>query len=167
MRDARVSGHATVVAEGATTDLDLSFTPSYGAPEQFSPDHGTTGPWTDEYALALVFVELVTGREALGSGSIRELAMRSCDPAVRPTPQGIGRPVDPLVERTLSKALSLRPDERFRHVGDFWSALKGAAPSPWADMSGTIPIPLRRPRAQSSWRRLWSPTSWGKPSERA
>ncbi|MBV9950257.1 MAG: serine/threonine protein kinase, partial [Myxococcales bacterium] len=38
-----------------------SFTPAYGAPEQFSRTHGSTGPWTDVFALALIVVEMVTG----------------------------------------------------------------------------------------------------------
>src|SRR5271154_6106418 len=33
-----------------------SFTMAYGAPEQFSRTHGSTGPWTDVFALALVLV---------------------------------------------------------------------------------------------------------------
>jgi serine/threonine protein kinase len=40
----------------------MSFTPQYAAPEQFNPVLGATGPWTDVFALALVFVEVVTGR---------------------------------------------------------------------------------------------------------
>ena len=37
------------------TQLDhRSFTPAYAAPEQFSPVYGTTGPWTDVFAMALI-----------------------------------------------------------------------------------------------------------------
>ncbi len=39
-----------------------SFTPQYGAPEQFSRSYGATGPWTDVFALALVAVEMLAGR---------------------------------------------------------------------------------------------------------
>ncbi|HEY6461096.1 MAG TPA: serine/threonine-protein kinase [Polyangiaceae bacterium] len=146
---------AAGAAPAADAEQDPSFTPAYGAPEQFLPDQGPTGPWTDEYALALVFVELVTGLEPLGSGGIGECSTRSCDPERRPTPATLGKPIDALVERTLGRALSLAPSERFGHVGEFWSALKSVAPSRWADASNTIPIPLRRPRSSRSWRRLF------------
>ena len=49
----KTSGHVT------------SFTPAYGAPEQFSRSHGATGPWTDVFALALIVGEALTGGEAL------------------------------------------------------------------------------------------------------
>ena len=47
------------------TIVEGAFTPSYGAPEQWSSEHGRQGPATDVFALALIVVELVTGSEAL------------------------------------------------------------------------------------------------------
>ncbi len=156
-------GVATVAHEVVSESDGRSFTPAYGAPEQFSDDHGTAGPWTDVFALGLVLVELVVGRDPLGSGSIREMMLRSCDPAVRPTPRALGVSVHDGVERVLARALAVRPEDRFANVGELWAALKQAAPSPWADHSGTIPIPLVRPRA---WRAPWSrgPKADGVPS---
>ena len=104
-----------------------SFTPAYGAPEQFSTAYGTTGPWTDVFALALVFVELVAGREALGGGTIEVLAIQSCDAARRPTPRALGADVSDDVERVLARALAVRPGERYPNAGDFWFALGHAA----------------------------------------
>lgn len=150
---------STACATAEVSEEDPSFTPAYGAPEQFLPSYGPPGPWTDEYALALVFVELVTGLEPLGSGGIGECSTRSCDPERRPTPANLGRPIDRVVERTLGRALSLLPAERFGHVGEFWSALKSVAPSRWADASNTIPFPLRRPRSSRSWRRIFGAAS--------
>ncbi|MEO6575910.1 MAG: serine/threonine-protein kinase, partial [Polyangiaceae bacterium] len=42
-----------------------AFTPRYGAPEQFDRRFGATGPWTDVFALALIVVEVVSGKSAL------------------------------------------------------------------------------------------------------
>ena len=145
-------GVAAVAHEVVHEGNGRSFTPAYGAPEQFSDDHGVAGPWTDVFALGLVFVELVAGRDPLGSGSIHEMMLCSCNPAVRPTPRGLGVSVHDGVERVLARALAVRPEDRFANVGELWAALKQAAPSPWADLSGTIPIPLVRPRA---WRLPW------------
>jgi serine/threonine protein kinase len=146
-------GVAAMAHEAACAGQDTfhSFTPAYGAPEQFSPERGATGPWTDVYAMALVFVELVTGREALGSGSVARLMIRSCDAALRPTPRALGVAVSDPVERVLARALALRPSDRFPTMGEFWRALKRAAPPGWVDFSGTIPIPLRRRRWRFPW----------------
>ena len=48
-----------------TSGQITSFTPAYGAPEQFSRTHGATGPWTDVFALALIIAEMITGKEPL------------------------------------------------------------------------------------------------------
>jgi serine/threonine protein kinase len=104
-----------------------SFTPAYGAPEQFSTAYGTTGAWTDVFALALVFVELVVGREALGGGTIEVLAIQSCDALRRPTPRALGADVSDDVERVLARALAARPGDRYPNAGDFWFALGHAA----------------------------------------
>jgi serine/threonine protein kinase len=67
-----------------------SFTPSYGAPEQFSRSQGATGPWTDVYALALVMPELLIGRPPLEGDDFIQLGMATADPSRRPTPAAFG-----------------------------------------------------------------------------
>jgi drug/metabolite transporter (DMT)-like permease len=55
-----MADHAAAAAALAHTGTEItSFTPQYGAPEQFSRTHGATGPWTDVFALALVVAEVV------------------------------------------------------------------------------------------------------------
>jgi serine/threonine protein kinase len=139
------------LAHESAAGREQSFTPAYGAPEQFAPDHGTTGPWTDVFALALVLVELVSGREPLGVGSVAQMMARSCDPLVRPTPRTMGISMSDAVERVFARALAVRPEDRFPTAGELWSTLKREAPSPWTDLSGSIPIPLLRRRWPASW----------------
>jgi serine/threonine protein kinase len=137
------------------SDGDQSFTPAYGAPEQFSSEYGRTGPWTDVYALALVFVELVSGRQPLRGETISDLGQRSCDPGERPTPRTLGVPVGDELEGVLARALAIQPSERFDSAGDFWRALKRAAAlpaTPARERSGSLPIPLVRPRRASAKR---------------
>ena len=62
-----------------------SFTPGYGAPEQFSRSLGANGPWTDVYALGLVFTELLAGRPALEGEDFVQLGVAAIDPGRRPT----------------------------------------------------------------------------------
>jgi eukaryotic-like serine/threonine-protein kinase len=114
---------------GGTT----TFTPAYGAPEQFAPLFGPTGPWTDVFALALLVVELVTGKSALSGASIQELGTQSTNVAARPTPRALGIPVPEAVESVLATALAVEPIDRFLSAGEFWSALVEAVTAPSND----------------------------------
>ena len=75
-----------------------SFTPQYGAPEQFSRSYGATGPWTDVFALALVAIEMLRGKPALEGDDLIQLAYAASNPAARPTPRGLGLSVPDEVE---------------------------------------------------------------------
>jgi serine/threonine protein kinase len=132
--------------------FERPFTPAYGAPEQFSAVHGEAGPWTDVYALALVFVELVAGREALWGDSVEELGARSCDPDARPTPRTLRVRLRDEVEAVLGRALAVPPSDRFANVGEFWAALREADAGSTAET--TLPILLVRPRRAATRRRL-------------
>ncbi len=101
-----------------------AFTPTYGAPEQFSRAIGATGPWTDVYAMALILVELLRGGErGLVGESFFELGVRSTDAQNRPTPASFGLDVGAAAEAVFAKALAVDPAQRFRTMGDMWRAL--------------------------------------------
>jgi formylglycine-generating enzyme required for sulfatase activity/serine/threonine protein kinase len=104
-----------------------AFTPQYGAPEQFHRRYGATGPWTDVFAFALLFVEIVSGKVALDGGDTTQLYILSTDPVQRPTLRAAGVVVGDALERVLSKALAVEPRERYLEVGAFWEALREAA----------------------------------------
>jgi eukaryotic-like serine/threonine-protein kinase len=103
-----------------------SFTIAYGAPEQFSRTHGSTGPWTDVFALALVLVEMMTGRDPLEGDDFVQLAVTAANPARRPTPRTFGLVVGDAIESVFTKALAVKPSDRFQTAGDFWNALRQA-----------------------------------------
>ncbi len=110
-------------ALAATRQAPTAFTPRYGAPEQFNKQRGATGPWTDVFALALVFVELVSGRKALEGDDPTELYIMAADPTMRPTARSRGANVPDPIERVLEKALSVEPKHRYSDCGAFWDAL--------------------------------------------
>ena len=119
-----------------------AFTPHYGAPEQFSRRHGATGPWTDVYALALIAVELLAGREALQGNDLVELSTASCNDRTRPTPRTLGVSVPRAVEDVFRKALAVRPDQRFARARDFWAAFENALEGTPAGKSDSVrPVP--------------------------
>jgi formylglycine-generating enzyme required for sulfatase activity/serine/threonine protein kinase len=109
-----------------TQGVVSSFTPAYGAPEQFSRTHGATGPWTDVFALALIFTELMTHEPPLRGDDLTQLAFCSMDPKRRPTPRAYGFEISDALEAALRRALAVAPDERFRSTGEFWDALRSA-----------------------------------------
>ena len=109
-----------------------AFTPQYGAPEQFDPPLGATGPWTDVYAFALMFVEVLTGKPALQGSDSMQLYVLTTDRADRPTPRARGLVVSNGVEEALTRALQVDPRARTRTLGELWSALVSATTAPVA-----------------------------------
>jgi len=103
-----------------------SFTPAYGAPEQWVPKRfGQTGPWTDVWGLALTIVEVMAGRTII-DGDHAGMMGTTLDPQRRPTPRNEGLEVPDAVERVFAKALALDPRERHADAGAFWSELTQA-----------------------------------------
>jgi eukaryotic-like serine/threonine-protein kinase len=120
-----VNDLAELSAKHAKTGKGItSFTPWYGAPEQFSRKYGATGPWTDVYALALVMVEMMTLSAPLVGTEVPELAMETTDPNQRPTPRTKGVQISDALENVFLKALAVRPEYRYQSAGEFWNDLR-------------------------------------------
>jgi formylglycine-generating enzyme required for sulfatase activity len=115
-----------------------SFTPLYGAPEQFNRGYGATGPWTDVYALALMLGEVLSGRLALDGDDLMQLAFASCNTDKRPTPQTLGVAVPAAVEAVFLRALAVRTSDRYQNAGEFWAALT----SGMRESSANVPLPV-------------------------
>jgi eukaryotic-like serine/threonine-protein kinase len=136
VQDAQRLGGSFAQTQGVVS----SFTPAYGAPEQFSRSHGSTGPWTDVFALGLIFTELMTQEAALRGDDLTQLAFCSMDPRRRPTPRTYGANVPDSVEAVLRRALAVAPDERYQTMAELWDALRGSlAMGPATAFSRTDP----------------------------
>jgi serine/threonine protein kinase len=128
-----------------------AFTARYGAPEQFSRRFGATGPWTDVFALALVFVEVVLGTPALEGTDAAQLFVAASDKLLRPTLRGRGFDPGDAVEAVLATALSVDPRERYPNANMFWDALTAAARNEPARLSARPPkIDHERPTREIS-----------------
>ncbi len=92
-----------------TNDPFWSTSPGYAAPEQEDRSLGEVGTWTDVYALAVVFMETLSGK-----------LIRNRSPL--PNANGVALPEG--VERVLERALMKQPRERWPSAGEFWAALE-------------------------------------------
>jgi serine/threonine protein kinase len=123
-----VSEHAKLDAALAKTGMAItSFTPRYGAPEQFTRSYGATGPWTDVYSVALVASEMLAGRAALQGEDLVQFGFSSANPAQRPTPRSLGTQVSDQLEAVFEKALAVHPQDRFPNAGEFLESALAAA----------------------------------------
>ncbi len=121
---AKVVQDAQKMGFGKTAGHITSFTPLYGAPEQFNRAFGSTGPWTDVFALALVAGELLSGREPLAGDDLVQLAHAASDEAVRPTPRTLGVTTSDEIEAIFRKALAVKTEARYPSAAEFWNALR-------------------------------------------
>ncbi|MFO0552850.1 MAG: serine/threonine-protein kinase [Polyangiaceae bacterium] len=125
---AKVLEEARVPSPEATSTTPAApvFTPGYAAPEQFEKARGATGPWTDVFSLAVVFVETVSGARALRGDELVEIYRATTDPDTRPTLRRLGVEAPEQVEAVLARALHIHPGQRYPNAGDFWTALDSA-----------------------------------------
>jgi serine/threonine protein kinase len=113
-----------------TTKLSPSTSPAtasqgaYCVPEQVSRAFGIAGPWTDVFALALIVVALLSGRDPTGGPpDFFEASARRSSPYLM---SGVGIPE--AIEAVLVRALAIYPVERWQTVTSFWKALRAAMP---------------------------------------
>ena len=116
-----------VAAAAVTGVAPRAFSRAYGAPEQFEPELlGNTGPWTDVYQLALILLEVVSGRQPYGGHSIEELRSEAVDPERRPSFSNLGVVAPERVVSAMRHALDLDPRNR-PTAQAFWSELRAAS----------------------------------------
>ena len=150
------SDFATTTPDGDDVD---PFTPRYGAPEQFSKKYGTTGPWTDVFALALVLVESCIAAHALEGDEPGQYYVASADLLHRPTLRAKGVTTSDEVEQVLLRALAVDPKRRYQNAGEFWDALvavipevgettRSVKPPPSVDAHGIVAEAERRKESQ-------------------
>ncbi|WP_437762609.1 AAA family ATPase [Sorangium sp. So ce281] len=110
----------------ATSPTLHVFTPLYGAPEQFEPKLGATGPWTDVFALGLVLLQLASGKQPIDGRDWAELYLAAVDPRRRPSFAGLGVEASPALEAVVARAVAVEPAARFRDARELGEALASA-----------------------------------------
>ncbi|HMP15595.1 MAG TPA: tubulin-like doman-containing protein [Gemmatales bacterium] len=114
---------------GSTTNSGLlgGITPAYASPETFQ---GDLSKHSDQYSLAIVFQELLTGSLPFNGKSARQLMQQHCmqEPDLKALPSSD--------RAVVARALSKDPQQRFPSCLDFIGALVRATPGArtWATM---------------------------------
>lgn len=103
--------------EGMVASVTGGVTPVYAAPETFD---GYVSRYSDQYSLAIVYQELLTGQRPFAGTSVRQLIYQhlQAQPDLEPLPE-YERPI-------VARALNKEPDQRFPTCVDFVEALKAA-----------------------------------------
>jgi eukaryotic-like serine/threonine-protein kinase len=108
---AKTGDSSQATATGAT-----GYTPGFAPPEQIS--RSRTGSYSDQYSLAATIYQVLSGQSP-EDGIQRGLGKQQLTPIHKLMP------LIPIhVEAAINRALSLRPEERFKDIDEFIQALK-------------------------------------------
>lgn len=126
----------------------------YSAPEYRYG--GDTSPKSDQFSLAVLLYEMLTGRKPFGEAYGKAMDWRQFQ-KLRYTPASQHNPMVPYwLDKALEKALSLHPQQRYDALSEWWQDLQ--RPNPQWQRPEQVPLLLRNPE------RVWqvvAVTGWG------
>ena len=96
-------------------------TPHYAAPEQVQG--GAIGTWTDEYALAAVLFESVTGQVPFPR-DVETATLVAQVTEAPPAASGIRQGLPPALDRVIASGMAKKPEERYRSCSDLVTAAR-------------------------------------------
>jgi serine/threonine protein kinase len=126
--------------EGSQASVTGGITPVYAAPETFD---GKVTRFSDQYSLAIVFQELLTGIRPFAGANVRQLIVQhlQAEPNLAP--------LEPRDRPVVYRALNKQPDKRYPSCIEFVRALqegrRGESQTP-AAQHGPAPAPTRESR---------------------
>jgi len=128
-------------------------TPQYMSPEQAEGKTAEVDAATDQFALAAIVYEMLTGAPAFNGDTLATVVYKVVHTA--PEPIATRRPdVPAAVQRVVSRGLSKNKAERFDSVADFSAALReavdGPAPLRRTSSGPTLPPPTRERPAMAA-----------------
>jgi serine/threonine-protein kinase len=125
-----------------TAEGTLAGTPRYMAPEQVK-DEPIDGR-IDQYALGLVFYEMLTGAVAIGGKNVPQILMHQLQTLVPPLAWADPELAAPAVDAFIARACAKARDERFPSMAEFIAALQAlevderAWPAPRTGFPGPV-----------------------------
>ncbi|MEQ8187334.1 MAG: protein kinase [Candidatus Eremiobacterota bacterium] len=98
-------------------DIKAVGTPAYMPPEQWSPRHGATGPWSDIYSFGIMLYEMCCKKRPFDDGCEPVLVLRAKHLTVEvPPPKELNRDIPDSLSGLILKCLKKNPMERFQTV---------------------------------------------------
>ncbi len=135
----RITDFGLAVAAGEEiSEDDVSGTPPYMAPEQFTGKGASVR--SDIYALGLVFYEVFTGKRAFEAKTLPELRVKK-ETSAPTAPSEIARDIDSIVERVILRCIEKDPRQRPASAAQVAAALPGGDPLAAAIAAGETPSP--------------------------
>lgn len=116
-------GLAKLVTLDTARSMAISGSPAYIAPEQW---RGQTDFASDQYALAVIAYELLTGYLPFEGPSLEELTLQHLE-VQPPPPRKLNAEISRSLEEVILQALAKKPEERFASVSAFADAFKRAS----------------------------------------
>jgi serine/threonine protein kinase len=113
-------GVAKFVSQELTQSGNMIGTPNYMSPEQIQGS--TVGPQSDQFSLAILVYELLTGVKPFTGESLPALFYLICREPAKPIQQVNGT-LDETVDKIIQRALSKASADRFPTCSDFMGAL--------------------------------------------
>ncbi|MCH2107852.1 MAG: serine/threonine protein kinase [Polyangiaceae bacterium] len=108
-----------------TGEFDILGTPDYMPPEQAAGKTAQVDARGDQYALAMILYELLTGRVPFEANDVMQLLQKVIR-EIPPAPSTLRREIPPSVDEAIAKALSKDPEERFMTIVEFAEVLEEA-----------------------------------------
>src|SRR5581483_1448587 len=115
--------------EGMQASVTGGVTPVYAAPETFD---GWVSRYSDQYSLAIVYQELLTGVRPFAGTNVRQLILQHLQ-----TPPNLS-PLPPGDQPIIGRALAKNPDERFPLVREMVEALVAASGTPAGSVQDAV-----------------------------
>jgi serine/threonine protein kinase len=97
---------------------------SYGAPEQFDPNRGPIGPWTDVYSFAFVILEVLQDKKVRPAETMVDAARRAFDEKADLSATALGIELPPKIEDLLVRAVQVDKTKRPPDMHSLWGQIK-------------------------------------------
>ncbi len=142
-------GVAKLISHEATHQRALMGTPSYMSPEQL--EGLAVGGGSDQFALAVVVYELLTGEKPFAADNLAALHYFICKRPAKP-PSELNPALSETVNRVVERALAKLPEDRYASCSEFVGALSVAL----GECSDWQPVAPKRseepePAARKGW----------------